>query len=87
MKPASLAASAEDASPLLTAMANPKRLMILCYLLGEELNVSQLATRVELGQSPLSQHLSRLRALGLVKTRPRGTIDPLSARLEGSGGC
>ena len=72
MKPASLAASAEDASQLLTAMANPKRLMILCYLLGEELNVSQLATRVELGQSPLSQHLSRLRALGLVKTRREG---------------
>jgi DNA-binding transcriptional ArsR family regulator len=65
-------ANAEKASQLLTAMANPKRLLILCNLLGQEMNVSQLAERVDLGQSPLSQHLSKLRAWGLVKTRRDG---------------
>ncbi|MFD1253382.1 Biofilm growth-associated repressor [Devosia equisanguinis] len=64
--------NAEKASELLTAMANPKRLLILCNLLDQELNVGQLAERVELGQSPLSQHLSKLRAWGLVKTRRDG---------------
>ncbi|HEY8595200.1 MAG TPA: metalloregulator ArsR/SmtB family transcription factor [Devosiaceae bacterium] len=63
---------AEDAAQLLTAMANQKRLMILCHLLDEELSVNELAERVELGQSPLSQHLAKLRALGLVSTRRVG---------------
>jgi len=64
--------NADKASQLLTAMANPKRLLILCNLLDQELNVSQIAERVDLGQSPLSQHLSKLRAWGLVKTRRDG---------------
>lgn len=64
--------NADRASELLTAMANPKRLLILCNLLDQELNVSQLAERVQLGQSPLSQHLSKLRAWGFVKTRRDG---------------
>ncbi|ODT66274.1 MAG: transcriptional regulator [Pelagibacterium sp. SCN 63-23] len=64
--------NADRASQLLTAMANPKRLLILCNLLDQELNVSQIAERVDLGQSPLSQHLSKLRAWGLVKTRRDG---------------
>ncbi|WP_375599765.1 ArsR/SmtB family transcription factor [Devosia sp. Naph2] len=64
--------NADRASQLLTAMANPKRLLILCNLLDSELNVSELAERIDLGQSPLSQHLSKLRAWGLVKTRREG---------------
>ncbi len=64
--------NADRASQLLSAMANPKRLLILCNLVDQELNVGQLADRVALGQSPLSQHLSKLRAWGLVKTRRDG---------------
>jgi DNA-binding transcriptional ArsR family regulator len=64
--------NADRASQLLSAMANPKRLLILCNLVGQELNVGQLATKVGLGQSPLSQHLSKLRAWGLVTTRRDG---------------
>ncbi len=60
---------ADEASQLLGAMANPKRLLILCNLLDNEMNVTDLSERVGLGQSPLSQHLSKLRAWGLVKTR------------------
>lgn len=60
---------ADEASQLLGAMANPKRLLILCNLLDNEMNVTDLSELVGLGQSPLSQHLSKLRAWGLVKTR------------------
>jgi DNA-binding transcriptional ArsR family regulator len=57
------------AAGLLSAMANPKRLMILCCLVKGEVAVGALATRVGLSQSALSQHLSKLRAQKLVKTR------------------
>jgi DNA-binding transcriptional ArsR family regulator len=63
---------ADEASQLLAAMANPKRLLILCNLLYREMNVTDLSERVSLGQSPLSQHLSKLRAWGLVKARREG---------------
>lgn len=52
MNIAELAPRADEAAELLAAMANPKRLLILCNLLGEELSVGELAERVELGQSP-----------------------------------
>jgi DNA-binding transcriptional ArsR family regulator len=63
---------AEEAAQLLSAMANPKRLLILCNLLKQERSVGELSQIVALEQSPLSQHLSKLRALGLVKTRRDG---------------
>jgi len=50
-------------------MANPKRLLILCNLVNAEVPVGVLATQVGLSQSALSQHLSKLRAQKLVKTR------------------
>jgi DNA-binding transcriptional ArsR family regulator len=63
---------ADEAAELLAAMANPKRLLILCHLLDEELSVGQLSERVDLAQSPLSQHLAKLRALKLVAARRDG---------------
>ncbi len=57
------------AAGLLSAMANPKRLMILCCLVQGEVAVGALASQVGLSQSALSQHLSKLRAQKLVKTR------------------
>lgn len=58
-----------EASELLTAMGNPKRLLILCNLLDGEISVNELAKRVTLNQAALSQHLAKLRALKLVATR------------------
>ena len=72
MNIADLEPKAEEAAALLAAMANPKRLLILCNLVGRELNVGELAERVGLAQSPLSQHLARLRSLGLVAPRREG---------------
>ena len=67
-----LAPRADEAAELLGAMANPKRLMILCHLLAQELTVGELSERIGLAQSPLSQHLARLRAMKLVTTRRDG---------------
>lgn len=60
---------AEDASRLLAAMANPKRLMVLCNLLDGEKSVGALAEFVGLSPAAMSQHLSKMRALRLVETR------------------
>ena len=69
---AALAPKAAQAADLLASMANPKRLLVLCNLLQGELSVGELAERVELSQSALSQHLGKMRALTLVKTRRDG---------------
>jgi ArsR family transcriptional regulator, virulence genes transcriptional regulator len=74
MNIAELEPRADEAAELLAAMSNPKRLLILCHLLDEELSVSELSERVDLAQSPLSQHLSKLRALRLVATRRDGQM-------------
>lgn|SRR6218665_1148483 len=60
---------AETAAEFLSAMANPKRLLILNSLIKEEMAVGALALQVGLSQSALSQHLSKLRAQNLVTTR------------------
>ena len=50
-------------------MANERRLFILCLLLEGELSVGQIAEKLELSQSALSQHLGWLRKDELVSTR------------------
>ncbi|GEO84013.1 MULTISPECIES: ArsR/SmtB family transcription factor [Alphaproteobacteria] len=69
MKTKALSEQSIPAASLLSAMANPKRLMILCSLVQGEVPVGVLANQVGLSQSALSQHLSKLRAQKLVKTR------------------
>ena len=64
-----LKASSNDVAGMLKNLANPHRLLILCLLSEGELSVGQLADHIDLKQSPLSQHLARLRSEGLVKTR------------------
>jgi len=59
----------EKASALLKALANEKRLMIVCILSQGEKNVGELEQFVGLSQSALSQHLARLRRDGIVDTR------------------
>lgn len=61
-----------DASAILAAMANERRLRILCLLIEAEHSVGALADKVELSQSALSQHLAKLRALNIVATRRHG---------------
>lgn len=63
---------ARDDSKLLAALANRHRLLILSLLRNKELPVKELGDRVQLSQSALSQHLSILRQLNLVKARRCG---------------
>lgn len=60
---------APKAIALLKTMANEKRLFILCNLLEGELSVNELADRIQLSQSALSQHLAILRQGNFVTTR------------------
>ena len=61
--------NARKASALLKAMANERRLLILCHLAQGEKSVSELERLIGLSQSALSQHLARLRRDRLVSTR------------------
>ena len=65
-------ANAGAAAKLLRALANERRLMILCQLTEGERSVGQLLPLVGLSQSALSQHLSVLRRKHLVRTRRAG---------------
>jgi len=61
--------NAEIAAAFLTLLGNDKRLIIVSYLLDGEMSVGAIAEKVSLSQSALSQHLAKLRSLGLVQTR------------------
>lgn len=56
----------------LKAMANPSRLQVLCALIGGELTVGEMARQFGLSQSALSQHLSRMKAAGILEDRRSG---------------
>lgn len=60
---------ADDAARLLKALANDKRLLILCMLVDGEHSVGELNAGLDLSQPALSQHLALLREQGLVQTR------------------
>lgn len=61
---------ATEVAAILRALANERRLMILCKLVEwGEANVGSLAEAVGLSQSALSQHLARMREEGLVTSR------------------
>lgn len=61
--------SARRAAPLLKAMSNPARLVILCRLAEGERSVGDLEEAVGLSQSGISQHLAVLRREHVVATR------------------
>jgi ArsR family transcriptional regulator, virulence genes transcriptional regulator len=65
-----LAQQAAEAARMLSLLGNANRLLILCYLMTQkEMNVGELVEAVDLSQSALSQHLTKLRADGLVTFR------------------
>ena len=64
-----MARSANRASALMKTLGHKDRLMILCHLADGEKSVGEIADLLEISQSPLSQHLSRMRKEGMVDTR------------------
>ena len=61
--------SAKQASALMKTLGHQGRLMILCQLATGEKSVGELSRLLDIAQSPLSQHLSRMRGEGLVTPR------------------
>jgi ArsR family transcriptional regulator len=67
---AAFTANATLVANILRALANERRLMILCKLVEwGEATVSSLAEVVGLSQSALSQHLAKMREEGIVTYR------------------
>lgn len=61
--------NAEKAAALLSILGNDKRLIIVKHILDKEMTVGEIASKVSLSQSALSQHLAKLRSMTLVETR------------------
>jgi DNA-binding transcriptional ArsR family regulator len=64
-------AHAGEAAALLKALANDRRLMVLCALVDAPLGVGEINARVPLSPSALSQHLAVLREAGIVRATRR----------------
>lgn len=65
-------AKAEEAAEMLSALAHPTRLLLLCALVEGETSVTELVDMSGFSQSSVSQHLGKMRALKLVATRRDG---------------
>jgi DNA-binding transcriptional ArsR family regulator len=62
--------NAKDAANFLSVVGSLPRLQILAHLLNDgEMSVNVLCEKMDHSQSSLSQHLAKLRWLGLVSTR------------------
>lgn len=60
------------ASEGLKAIAHEVRLSVLCHLMDGPLCVHDLIERTGSSQSNLSQHLSKMRMMGILKNEKRG---------------
>ena len=59
-------------SELLKALAHPTRLCIVKGLIEKESNVTTIQECLDLPQSTVSQHLSKLKAAGIIKGERKG---------------
>ncbi|MEQ8262251.1 metalloregulator ArsR/SmtB family transcription factor [Pseudohaliea sp.] len=69
MDPDRMRAAASEVTELLKLLGHRDRLMVLCELNSGEASVGELARRLGINQSPLSQHLARMRHRGVVVAR------------------
>lgn len=67
--PLRMASAAQKASDLMKTLGHKDRLMVLCHLTSGEKSVGELAALLDIPQSPLSQHLARMRKESMVTTR------------------
>ncbi len=63
----------ERTSETLKVLGHPVRLKMLAGILKDECNVAQIQKKLGLPQSTVSQHLSSLRNMGIIKGRREGT--------------
>ncbi|MDX8396964.1 MAG: metalloregulator ArsR/SmtB family transcription factor [Mariprofundaceae bacterium] len=62
----------QAASQGLRAIAHELRLSVLCYLLERPMCVAELMEATGASQSNLSQHLSKMRLMGILQNEKRG---------------
>jgi ArsR family transcriptional regulator len=63
---------AAQVAELFSALGDTSRIRIIALLSEAEMNVGQLAERIDLSQSAVSHHLRHLRQMRLVRTRKDG---------------
>ena len=61
-----------NAADRLRALAHPLRLAVLCHLSNGPMTVSDLVTTTGVSQSSLSQHLAKLRMMGILNCERQG---------------
>ena len=62
----------EKKAEILKVLAHPIRLCIVKGLIEKRCNVTHMQKCLETSQSNVSQHLSKLKALGIVKSEKKG---------------
>jgi len=62
----------ESSAAFLKLLSNPTRLLVLCNLIESERCVGDLERDLDISQSALSQHLSKMRDEGIVKYEKQG---------------
>ena len=67
-----LQSQATEVASLLKIMGHPERLLLLCLLSQDSLNVSELVDNLGMGQSQISQSLQKLEQLGIVSHKRQG---------------
>lgn len=72
ISPAEMSLRAGEVSNLLKTISHPARLMIVCTLVDGEYSVGELEEKIDVHQPHLSQHMTVLRASGIVETRREG---------------
>ncbi len=77
--------AADKASALMRTLGHKGRLLILCQLASGEKSVGELSESLDIPQSPLSQHLSRMRKEGLVQTRRQAQSIYYSLKADEAG--
>jgi ArsR family transcriptional regulator len=71
-------------SELCKTLANDKRQMILAALRDGELSVGELVDATGIPQANLSQHLAKMRANGVVRSRREGAFTTTGSRIPSS---
>ncbi|MEA3314129.1 MAG: metalloregulator ArsR/SmtB family transcription factor [Caldisericota bacterium] len=61
-----------ELSEFITALGNPGRVAIVCFLKDEPKNVSTISKTLNIPQSSVSIHLNNLRHMGWVKKEKNG---------------
>lgn len=64
-----MSTNASGAAYVMKALSNETRIMLMCLLMDGEKSVNTLAETVNMRMPAVSQHLSKMRASGLVTSR------------------